>query len=151
MNKPTLCSRLRDTLMKEARILLHAQGHPNIVRTIGICDSRSLCCLVMEFIEGWNLNDLLCSEDNEPDLDLWSTRLNIASQISDGMQFLHSLSPPVIHMDLKPGNVLVAKCDDRFHCKVYYASCAQLINSANCCSIMGLGIRYQTSACRRPD
>jgi len=37
----------------------------------------------------------------------WPLRLKIAKDIAKGMAFLHGLTPPVIHSDLKSPNILV--------------------------------------------
>ena len=37
----------------------------------------------------------------------WPLAFRIAYQVALGMNFLHTLSPPLLHMDLKPSNVLL--------------------------------------------
>jgi serine/threonine protein kinase len=37
----------------------------------------------------------------------WSLKLKIAIDIANGMAFLHSAKPPIVHRDLKSPNVLV--------------------------------------------
>ena len=38
----------------------------------------------------------------------WSKRIQIAADIAEGMEFLHSRKPPLIHRDLKSQNVLLS-------------------------------------------
>jgi len=37
----------------------------------------------------------------------WSISFKIIQGICQGLQFLHELQRPIIHMDLKPGNILL--------------------------------------------
>lgn len=37
----------------------------------------------------------------------WDTKLSFALGIAKGMEYLHGLSPPIVHRDLKALNVLV--------------------------------------------
>jgi serine/threonine protein kinase len=41
----------------------------------------------------------------------WQMRLKIALNIAEGMEFLHQMSPPILHRDLKTPNVLMASLD----------------------------------------
>lgn len=38
---------------------------------------------------------------------LWPLVFRLAHQVALGINFLHSLSPPLLHLDLKPSNVLL--------------------------------------------
>ena len=35
---------------------------------------------------------------------------SIANDIAAGMQYMHTISPPIIHRDIKPLNVMVSSC-----------------------------------------
>ncbi len=37
----------------------------------------------------------------------WKLRLSIAADVASGMSFLHSITPPIVHRDLKSPNVLL--------------------------------------------
>jgi serine/threonine protein kinase len=45
--------------------------------------------------------------DNTFKID-WLLRVKIAADIANGMAFLHSAKPPIIHRDLKSPNILLA-------------------------------------------
>jgi len=57
------------------------------------------------FTQG-NLYDFLRA--NDASTIAWPLRLRIARDIAEGMRFLHSATPPIIHRDLKSPNVLVS-------------------------------------------
>eukprot|EP00118_Oscarella_pearsei_P008199 m.41434 g.41434 ORF g.41434 m.41434 type:complete len:310 (+) comp33161_c0_seq6:1161-2090(+) len=104
-------------LNKEARVLLQIKPHPNILKFIGICETRRFYALLMEYISGGDLAQFLASDD--PENKLWSNRLDIARQVALGMAHLHDNSPPIIHLDLKPANVLIEKRSKfEFVCKI---------------------------------
>jgi serine/threonine protein kinase len=68
--------------------------------------------LVMEFMEHGSLYDLLHNETMYLDGEMM---LPILCDISQGLRFLHSANPQVLHGDLKAANILV---DSRFRAKV---------------------------------
>ncbi|XP_048373783.1 receptor-interacting serine/threonine-protein kinase 3 isoform X2 [Sphaerodactylus townsendi] len=67
--------------------------------------------LVMEFMENGSLSTL---RDRVPCVP-WALKLRILHQVALGMNFLHGLSPPLLHLDLKPSNVLL---DGELHVRV---------------------------------
>lgn len=100
-----------------ALTLIHSYSslrHRNIVRLYGFCLSPN--CIVMECIPHGPLSTFLLSRSNNSndnssvnsmgDLS-WEMRLKIATDIAEGMSYLHSLQPPIIHRDLKTPNILV--------------------------------------------
>jgi serine/threonine protein kinase len=54
-----------------------------------------------------NLYDFLQARRDKGEQVAWALRLRIARDIAEGMKFLHSATPPIIHRDLKSPNVLV--------------------------------------------
>jgi serine/threonine protein kinase len=108
-----------DELKKEMSILLSIPPHKNIIKCLGFCDSSYDFSLVLEFVEGGDLHDLLCDNEGcDVYLNDWKNRLGLAHQVADGMRHLHSLTPPVIHLDLKPQNILVQKLLPSYVCKI---------------------------------
>jgi serine/threonine protein kinase len=59
--------------------------------------------LVQEFIDGQNLRDLVQNGKHFSQREV----IEIALQISRILEYLHSLSPPIIHRDIKPSNILI--------------------------------------------
>ncbi|XP_047091318.1 probable LRR receptor-like serine/threonine-protein kinase At1g05700 [Lolium rigidum] len=78
--------------------------HKNLVSLIGYCKDNKHLSLVYEYMEGGNLQDRLTGQ--EP-LN-WLQRLKIALDSAYGLEYLHkSCSPPLIHRDVKTGNILL--------------------------------------------
>jgi hypothetical protein len=91
--------------LDEARILssLH---HPNLPALTDFFTEGTRHFLVMEFIDGKTLEELL--EDNhgpftERRVLVW------ARQLCDVLEYLHTQDPPIIFRDLKPGNIMLTR------------------------------------------
>lgn len=88
---------------REAQILAKLK-HPNLPRVTDhfvIPDEAQY--LVMDFIEGENLEEVVVSRGRLP---LPQVR-DWAKQIGGALSYLHRQQPPVIHRDLKPSNVII--------------------------------------------
>ncbi|XP_030077772.1 ankyrin repeat and protein kinase domain-containing protein 1 [Microcaecilia unicolor] len=79
-----------------------------IVPIYGICDNH--LGIVMEYMENGSLEKLLHTHSIS-----WQLKFRIIHEISLGMNFLHCMKPPLLHLDLKPGNILL---DDHLHVKI---------------------------------
>ncbi|HSA94514.1 MAG TPA: protein kinase, partial [Acidobacteriota bacterium] len=77
-----------------------ALRHPNIVVIHDIASDRGLDFIVMEFVEGKSLDELV----GRKGLRL-NDALGVAVQIADGLAKAHAAG--IIHRDLKPTNVMV--------------------------------------------
>ncbi|KAH8732586.1 kinase-like domain-containing protein [Phaeosphaeriaceae sp. PMI808] len=80
------------------------QGCKHIVRLLGSFDHKGHLCIVFEHMSK-NLRDLLKEETNGHGLALSAVRV-YARQMFQGLQ--HLVNCQVIHLDLKPDNVLVS-------------------------------------------
>jgi serine/threonine-protein kinase len=90
------------TLRREARIL-RALHHPNLIRGFGAGEHDSLPYLLMEYVEGPSLFELL---ERRPERRLGvSDALRTAIHIGAGLQHLHGAG--YLHLDLKPANLLL--------------------------------------------
>ncbi|MHC4598789.1 MAG: bifunctional serine/threonine-protein kinase/formylglycine-generating enzyme family protein, partial [Planctomycetota bacterium] len=92
-----------EDLQREAEIqrTLEALGDEHIVKTLGLDASHDPPYFIMEFVTGRSLRDIL-TEEGALSLD---RVLDTASQILKALDHAHGAG--VIHMDLKPENVLV--------------------------------------------
>lgn len=88
---------------REAR-MLSSLKHPNIVRIYDRFRENENYYLVMEYVEGKNLEQMLL-ERGEPFSEAEVTGWAIT--ICDVLHYLHSRRPPVIYRDLKPSNIML--------------------------------------------
>ena len=91
--------------LAEATILSRL-NHPNLPAFTDFFTEDSRHFLVMEYIEGNTLEDLLEHNDGP-----FSERrvLGWARQLCDVLEYLHSQQPPVIFRDMKPGNIMLRR------------------------------------------
>lgn len=93
---------LRARIRREARAAARLT-HPNVGRIYDVVDSEGDPCLVMEYLQGRSLADVLKSRRLEP-----REILSIGRQLASGLAAAHAEG--LIHRDLKPANVIL--CDD---------------------------------------
>jgi len=83
-------------------VLLANIIHPNIPRGIDFLDDEGRQYIVMDFIEGINLQQLI--QQRKPGVDeiiRWSATL------CDTLAYLHSRKPAIIHRDVEPSNIIL--------------------------------------------
>ncbi|XP_073052441.1 U-box domain-containing protein 52-like isoform X2 [Primulina eburnea] len=96
--------------------------HPNMVLLLGACPEYG--CLVYEYMANGSLDDCLFRRGNAPVLS-WQLRFRIAAEIGTSLLFLHQTKPePLVHRDLKPGNILL---DSNFVSKISDVGLARLV------------------------
>jgi predicted ATPase len=82
---------------------LRQLNHPNIVRMVAAVEENGQHYLVMEFVRGGSLQDLLAAQKSLP----ISQVIKIALEVADALTRAHHLG--IIHRDIKPANVLIAE------------------------------------------
>ncbi|KAI3806930.1 hypothetical protein L1987_22848 [Smallanthus sonchifolius] len=95
---------------RECQVLKRIR-HRNLIRIITACSLPDFKAIVLPFMANGSLDSCLYPDpglrSGSSDLDLIQ-RVNICSDIAEGMAYLHHHSPvKVIHCDLKPSNVLL--------------------------------------------
>jgi len=92
----------REQFLQEAR-LLAALRHPNLPRVIDYFVIEDSQYLVMDFVPGDDLGTIV-KRDGKQDVE---KVLYWAKQLGKALNYLHTQEPPVIHRDIKPGNIKI--------------------------------------------
>jgi serine/threonine-protein kinase len=95
---------------EEAKILAKLR-HPNLPRVIDHFTNKGKYYLVMDFIEGEDLETILKKENRNgiPEGNV----IEYSTQILDVLAYLHNLNPPILYRDLKPANIMLQKNDGK--------------------------------------
>jgi serine/threonine protein kinase len=104
---------------REARSLA-LFNHPNIVSIYDFGESRGLYYIIMEFVAGKNLRQLLQGGPLDE-----ARMLRIVAQVCDALEYAHERG--VVHRDIKPENILL---DARDHVKIADFGLAKLVGPA---------------------
>ncbi|XP_043117345.1 receptor-interacting serine/threonine-protein kinase 2 [Puntigrus tetrazona] len=105
--------RERNCLLKEAEVL-HKARFNHIIQIFGVCNEPEFFCIVTEYMTNGSLDELLHEKDMYP-LVAWPLRLRVLYEIALGVNFLHNMTPPLLHHDLKTQNILM---DGEYHVKI---------------------------------
>ncbi|KAK1934997.1 Serine/threonine-protein kinase STY17 [Phytophthora citrophthora] len=89
--------------------LMATLDHPHIVQLVGVAwDSPNDLCALTELVDGGDLRSLLNKYEMEHRRTGFTyEKVKIALHIAHALAYIHSLSPPLIHRDLKSRNVLL--------------------------------------------
>jgi eukaryotic-like serine/threonine-protein kinase len=77
--------------------------HPNVAAVFDYGESDGIVYLVMEYVEGESLTQLLAREGSLPP----HRALDIARQVSEALVAAHELG--IVHRDLKPDNIIITQ------------------------------------------
>ncbi|XP_021747239.1 probable LRR receptor-like serine/threonine-protein kinase At1g51820 [Chenopodium quinoa] len=79
----------------------------NLVSLVGYCEEGTNLALIYEFMAMGDLKALLSEYS---DSISWRKRVEIAIDTAQGLDYLHhGCSPPIVHRDVKPANILLNK------------------------------------------
>jgi serine/threonine protein kinase/tetratricopeptide (TPR) repeat protein len=90
-----------ERFVREAQALARL-NHPNIVTVHDFGEAGGHCYLVMEFVDGLNLRQLLQTGKMPPE-----QALTIVPKICEALQYAHNEG--IVHRDIKPENILLDK------------------------------------------
>lgn len=85
----------------EAELMAHLE-HPNIVRFYDFCNDGNIVFIVMDWVEGSNLKEII--HKKQAPLDM-GTVLTVMKPVASALSYAHNQQ--VIHCDIKPANILI--------------------------------------------
>jgi serine/threonine protein kinase/Tfp pilus assembly protein PilF len=94
---------LQAALLREAR-LASSLNHPGIITIYDVVSSGTLTCIVMEFVRGVPLQEMIPEEGFDVE-----RAIRIALAIGEAIAAAHSAG--IVHRDLKPANILLRDAD----------------------------------------
>ncbi|KAK3220087.1 hypothetical protein Dsin_014057 [Dipteronia sinensis] len=97
----------------EVKLLMRVH-HKDLTTLIGFCEEGTNLALIYEYMANGNLGERLL--DSDKDILNWETRLRMAVEAAQGLEYLHhGCKPPIIHRDVKSTNILL---NDKFQAKL---------------------------------
>jgi tRNA A-37 threonylcarbamoyl transferase component Bud32 len=116
--------RFRQRFLRESR-LAASLDHPHIVSILTSGEEDGLIYLVMAYVEGSDLRELLRQEARlEP-----KRAVDLVGQVADALDAAHGAG--LVHRDVKPGNILVAAGPDGEHAYVCDFGLARHVSSVS--------------------
>ena len=88
--------------------MLKKLDHPNLPSIIDVIDKDDSFIIVMDYIEGNSLQDLIDTDGPQHPEKV----IEWAKQLCDVLGYLHSRRPPIIYRDMKPANVMLRPTGD---------------------------------------
>ncbi|MCR5174991.1 MAG: protein kinase, partial [Oscillospiraceae bacterium] len=89
----------------EEAMLLRKLDHPGIPKVLAYMEENGRKYLIREYIEGRTLYDIVSAGGNLGTDDIFE----IALKLTDILCYIHGQTPPVIHRDIKPQNIVVGR------------------------------------------
>lgn len=93
---------LLKSLQMEANILKMVD-HPVLPRIVDIINYKGTVFVVMDYIEGRTLSEVLKLEGAQPQDKV----IEWAKDLCSALDYLHSMNPPIIYRDMKPSNIML--------------------------------------------
>lgn len=104
--------------------ILQMLKHPNVVKFFGAIQEDPYYCILTELCEG-SVVDLLMMVKKRRVNVTWKLVTTIAEQCASAMDYLHNLSPQILHRDLKAENLLIT---EDFICKLTDFGLSRILN-----------------------
>lgn len=94
----------REQFLREATVLARLD-HPNLPKVSDFFSEGDRDYLVMDFVPGRDLSLLMTEARLKGEFLPERDVLRWMSQLMDALSYLHSQQPPIVHRDIKPGNI----------------------------------------------
>jgi len=103
---------IREQLKKEAKIT-SILNHPNICKVFDLIEQDDTCFLIMELLEGVDLQALLSNSKLINGIDREKLALHVTKQVLRALNSAHNINHPtiarILHRDIKPSNIFLTK------------------------------------------
>jgi len=99
-----LVKEAREQFLREATVLARLD-HTNLPKVSDFFSIGQRDYLVMDFVPGKDLRTLLVEAKEKDSFLSESEVLNWSNQLSEALIYLHHQNPPIVHRDIKPGNL----------------------------------------------
>lgn len=96
---------------EEARALIQFHDHPSIVSCREYFRANGTAYLVMEYVDGQSLAQVLVSRESEGSPFEESDLLAVMVPLLEGLAYVHAAW--ILHRDIKPSNILIRRRDGR--------------------------------------
>ena len=104
---------MRSKFIQEIRLLARLR-HPNLILFMGYCTQPDLC-IVSEFMARGSLYHILRQYHHEGQVMEPQLQRHIAASVARGMCYLHTRTPPIVHMVCFEGTPLCLLHDKLTH------------------------------------
>ena len=99
-------NKFKAKFIKEAQTIA-ALYHANIIHIFDVFEENNTCYYVMEFIEGESLSDIVKRGGALAETDA----LRYIREVASALEYIHDRN--INHLDVKPGNIMVRRDDNR--------------------------------------
>lgn len=113
LNKQWAIKEIKKSKKQDTRVLLKALrteanilkvvDHPILPRIVDIIHYKGTVFVVMDYIEGRPLSEVLKREGAQPQEKV----VEWAKDLCSALDYLHSMDPPIIYRDMKPSNIML--------------------------------------------
>ncbi|HSP78539.1 MAG TPA: protein kinase [Myxococcaceae bacterium] len=132
-----------ERFQREAR-LLSAVEHPAVVRVIDYGETSAGACLVMEYVEGESLYDVLLGGALPP-----ARALPLLYQLAEGLAAIHEKG--IVHRDIKPENVLLTRGPRGEQARLLDFGIARLVEPDTASNLSQVGVVLGTPEYLSPE